>query len=240
MNCRSKYSREAGRGTESMQKRIGILGGTFNPVHIGHLMLAEWAADFLALEQVWLMPAGMSWDKNGPDRLPGKERLRMTELAIRDNDRLRCSDLEIRRGGYTYTYETMEELNKLFPEVRFYFILGADCLFSLKSWKHPERLFGSCSLAAAVRDDISRRALEERKAELLAEFGGEICLLPFLRLPVSSSEIRARVRAGKSIRYLVPEAVRAYIMERGFYGESGEVSEKAAQEDGEGAGCQTI
>lgn len=223
-----------------MGKRIGIVGGTFDPVHIGHLMLAEWASDFLALEEVWMMPAGMSWEKAGSDRLSGKERLYMTKLALQGNERLRCSDLEIRRGGYTYTYETMEELTEQFPETKFYFIMGADCLFSLKNWKHPDRLLKSCSLAAAVRNDISWSAMEEKRAELLTEFGGEICLLPFLQIPVSSSGIRERVRTGKSVRYMVPESVWAYIMERGFYRESVEVSEKAEKESKKSAGCQTV
>ncbi|MCM1027483.1 MAG: nicotinate-nucleotide adenylyltransferase [Roseburia sp.] len=225
-----------------MRRQIGILGGAFNPVHIGHLLLAEQAADYLGLDEVWMMPTGISPEKAGssPDRLSGEERLYLTELAVRDNDRLRCSDQEVRRDGYTYTYETMEELAEKFPEAKFYFLLGADCLFSLEKWRHPERILKSCSLAAAVRNDVPWEAMEEKRDELLAKFGGEICLLPSAQIPVSSTEIRERIRTGRSIRYLTPEPVWAYIMERGLYRESGKVFEKAEKENQKGTGRQKV
>lgn len=223
-----------------MRKRVGILGGTFDPVHIGHLLLAELAADYLELDEVWMIPAGMSPDKSGTDVLPGEERLYMTKLALRDNPRICCKDFEVRRGGCTYTYETMEELAERFPDTKFYFILGADCLFSLENWKHPDRLMESCALAASVRDDITRADMKKKRLELLAEFGGEIRLLPTFRISLSSSEIRERVRAGQSIRYMVPEQVRLHILERGFYRESDKAIEKTEKEDGKGTGCQKI
>lgn len=200
-------------------RKIGIVGGTFNPIHLGHLMLAEWAADALSLDEVWLMPTGVSCQKVGTDCLPGSERLYMAQLAVRDNPGIRCLDLEVRREGFTYTFETMEELNTKFPDVQFYFVVGADCLFSLENWKYPGRIFRGCTLAAAVRDGLSWTAMEQKRAELLAKFGGEILLIPFVHMSISSSEIRERVRTGKSIRYMVPEDVRVYIVERGLYRE---------------------
>lgn len=223
-----------------MRKRVGILGGTFDPVHMGHLLLAELAADYLELDEVWMIPAGTSPDKSGTDILPGEERLYMTELALQDNPRLHCKNFEIRRGGFTYTYETMEALAKRFPDTKFYFILGADCLFSLENWKHPDRLMESCALAASVRDDITWADMKKKRLELLAEFGGEIRLLPSFQISLSSSAIRERVRAGQSIRYMVPEQVRLHILERGFYRESDQAFEKTEKEDGTGAGCQKI
>ena len=135
-------------------RKIGILGGTFNPIHTGHLLLAEWAMEALLLEEVWLIPTGISYRKSQTNVLPGDERLYMTRLAAGENDRLRCLDLEVRREGYTYTWETLEQLQAANPDVRFFFILGADCLFSIEHWKNPEKIFQCCALAAAVLNCI--------------------------------------------------------------------------------------
>lgn len=198
-------------------RKIGIIGGTFNPIHTGHLLLAEWAMDEAGLEEVWVIPAGLTRGKAETDILDGGERLHMAELAVQDNPRMHCMDVEIRREGYTYTYETLEELQALYPEAKFYFIAGADCLFSIEKWKCPEKLFQRCTLITAVRDGASVEAMEEKRKELLERFGGEIILLPFVRMSISSSEIRQRSAEGKSIRYMVPESVRNYIEEKGFY-----------------------
>lgn len=198
-------------------RKIGILGGTFNPIHVGHLMLSEWALDAAALDEIWLIPSGIPYQKTGQSILPGTERLYMAELAVRENARMRCLDMEIKKEGYTYTCETLESLKEEFPDAEFYFISGADCLFTMENWKHPERIFQNCTLIAAVRSDVSMERMEEKRKELLERFGGEILLLPFLRMSISSSEIRQRVTEGKTIRYMVPENVRNYIEAKGFY-----------------------
>lgn len=200
-------------------RRIGIMGGTFDPIHVGHLMLAQWALDALSLDEVWLIPTGMSYMKASRQILPGEERLYMTELAIRDNARFKCLDLEVRREGYTYSYETLEELRSRYPEDDFYFIVGADCLFAIEEWKFPERIFGCCTLVAAVRGESNLSKMEIKRLELMQKFcpRREIVLLPFISMSLSSTEIRERVRQGKSVRYLVTDSVLAYIMEKGFY-----------------------
>lgn len=147
------------------------------------------------------------------------DRLKMTELAAKKNEHFRCLDLEIKRNGYTYTYETLEELVQTYPEDEFYFILGADCLFTLETWKYPERILECCKLIAAVRDEASMEEMRAKKAELEHRFGGEILLLPFVRLSLSSTEIRERIKQGKSVRYMVPDSVLAYIEEKGLYRE---------------------
>lgn len=201
-------------------RRIGIMGGTFNPIHVGHLMLAEWAMDAMNLDQVWMIPAGMPYMKAGQEILPGAERFRMTQLAVRDNHRLKCLDIEIRREGYTYSYETLEELRKRYPEDEFFFIVGADCLFTIETWKAPERIFASGTLVAAVRGGNTLSELERKKDELKKRFCTEnIRLLPFLQMSISSTEIRERIRRKESVRYLVPDNVLAYIKEKGFYRE---------------------
>lgn len=198
-------------------RKIGIMGGTFNPVHMGHLLLAEWAMDAAELEEVWFIPAGAPYKKSGLKILPGRERLRMTELAVADNPRFRCLDVEVKRPGYTYTYETLALLQSEHPDASFYFIAGADCLFSIETWKNPEKILSGCTLLAAVRDVSSMEEMEKKREALLARFGGSILLMPFLRMSVTSTEIRERIRGGRSVRYLVPQETLTYIEEKGFY-----------------------
>lgn len=199
--------------------KVGIMGGTFDPIHVGHLMLAEWAADAACLDRVLFLPTGYSYMKNGRDILPGEERLRMVELAVWGNERLKGHDLEIRRSGYTYTYETLEQLKKLYPEDQFYFIEGADCLFAMETWKYPEKIFENCTVVAAVRGDVSMEQLEKKKQELNRIYGANILLLPFMQLSISSTEIRERIQAGLSVRYMIPDSVLTYIEGKGFYRE---------------------
>ena len=198
-------------------RKIGIMGGTFDPIHVGHLLLAEWARDAVTLDEVWFVPTGQSYMKSDRDVLPAMERLHMVSLAVAENKHLKCCDLETLREGYTYSYETMEQLNLMYPEDKFYFIEGADCLLSMEHWKYPERLFASCTIIGAVRGDVKIEELEIKKNELTERYGANILLLPFLQLSISSSNIRERVREGLSIRYMVPDNVAVYIEEKGFY-----------------------
>ncbi len=198
-------------------EKIGIMGGTFNPIHLGHLMLAEWAMDEAGLEEVWMIPTGLSYMKAG-QRIPdGEVRLQMTLLAADGNPRLRCLDTEIRREGYTYTYETLELLKEQYPENKFFFIIGADCLFTLETWKYPGRILRNATLLVAARNGISLEEMEGKRGELLERFGGEILLMPFVSISLNSTEIRNRIRKGKSVRYMVPDKTLSYIKEKGLY-----------------------
>lgn len=199
--------------------RIGIMGGTFNPIHIGHLMLAEQALESAHLDQIWMIPTGCSYlkTKEGITVLPGTERYDMVQRAIADNDRFRCLDIEIKRPGNSYSYETMEQLQKEYPEDRFFFICGADCLYTIEYWKCADRLFAACTVLAAVRGDADIADMQEKIDALEKKFGAQIRLLPFRRIEISSSEIRERRRKGLSVRYLVPDAVRVYMEEKGLY-----------------------
>lgn len=200
--------------------KIGIMGGTFNPIHIGHLTLGQWAMNELNLDEVWFIPTGISYQKEKLQVLPGEERLHMTELAIADNVAFKCLDMEVKREGYTYSYETMEQLKRQYPEDTFYFIVGADCLFAIENWKYPEKIFESCILAAAIRGKASLGEMEKKKTQLEARFNGKVVLFPFSKLEISSTEIRSRVHEGKSIEHMVPEKVKKYIEEKGFYRET--------------------
>lgn len=198
-------------------KRIGLMGGTFNPIHIGHLLLAEWARESEELDEIWFIPTGCSYMKSGTDVLPARERFKMTCLGIAGTPYMKALDLEVERDGYTYTFETLEELRAEYPAYHFYFIFGADCLFSIERWKYPERIFANSSIIAAIRGDTAMEAMEEKKQELQDRYHANIKLLPFLQMNISSTMIRERVSRHQSIHLLVPDAVISYIEEKGFY-----------------------
>ncbi len=198
-------------------KKIGIMGGTFNPIHIGHLILAERALDEKDLDEVWLIPTGCSYMKKDIDVLPGEERYAMTKLAITDHKKMKCLDIEIRRKGYTYSYETLELLKKEYPNYSFYFIFGADCLFTIEKWKYPERIFNHCKIIAAVRNGASVTEMELKRAELEQKFQAQIELLLFPNLEISSTDLRERIRLGKSVNYFIPKEVISYIEKNHFY-----------------------
>lgn len=182
-------------------------------------MLAEQALESAHLDQVWMIPTGCSYlkTKEGISILPGTERYDMVQLAIADNDRFRCLDIEIKRPGNSYSYETMELLHREYPEHLFYFICGADCLFTMEQWKCADRLFAACEIIAAVRGDADMKGMQEKISQLEKHFSAKIQLLSFRRIEISSSEIRARRSKGLSVRYLVPEAVGKYMEEKGLY-----------------------
>lgn len=204
--------------------RIGIMGGTFNPVHMGHLLLAEAAREAFSLDEVWFVPTGYSYMKGARQSLENmplpEERLEMTRLAVQDNVCFRCMDIEVRRQGATYTYETMEELRAAYPEKEFFFLIGADCLYTIENWREPERIFRACELVAAVRQGADIADMQRKIAQLKSRFGARITLLPFRNLEISSTEIRKCVREGRSIRYMTPQPVISYIETKGFYRET--------------------
>lgn len=204
--------------------RIGIMGGTFNPIHNGHLMLAECARQECNLDEVWFIPTGFSYMKDvkaaGRDAqgIPtGADRLEMTELAIESNPYFSCLDIEVRREGATYTCETLEELCSEYPQNRYFFICGADCLYTIETWKNPDRIFQSCTLIAAVRGDADQDEMRDKISELSSRYGAEIILLPFRNLQISSTEIRERVGKRLSVRYMLPDAVIQFIEAKEFY-----------------------
>ncbi len=198
-------------------EKIGIMGGTFNPIHMGHLLLAQWAMEEAGLNGVIFMPTGNSYMKDKIEMLPGSERLAMTRLAIHGRECFSCSDLEVKRGGNTYTYETLESLQCMYPRARLYFIVGADCLFSIENWYRPDKIFRHCTLLAASRDGAPMEMLEEKRRELAKHHGADILLMAFPNMEISSTDIRRRCREGRSIQYLVPDRVREYIAQNHFY-----------------------
>lgn len=197
--------------------KIGIMGGTFNPVHTGHLLLAQTAYNEADLDKVMFLPSGISYMKKNTNVLEAAHRLKMVELAIMDNPAFFASDMEIKREGNTYTCDTLLQLKEEHPQNHYYFILGADSLFSIESWKHPQIIFENCTILAAVRNGVSKVHMQEKCKELTARFVADIKLLSFPETDISSTEIRALCAREKNIRYRVPEQVRMYIEENGLY-----------------------
>lgn len=202
---------------EEPMKKVGIMGGTLNPIHIGHLVLAERAMEEMQLDEIWIIPTGCSYMKAGQDIVSGEERFTMASMAVAGHERMKCLDIEIKRSGYTYSYETLEQLRAEYPTYSFYFIFGADCLFTIENWKYPQRIFANCSVIAAARNGASTVDMEDKIQQLQQRFGAQITLLRFPNLEISSTELRERIRLGKSVKYLLPDNVISYIKEKGFY-----------------------
>lgn len=201
---------------DSRKKKLGIMGGTFNPIHNGHLLLAEMARDELKLDQVLFMPSGNSYMKDSASIVSKKDRIQMTALAISDNPYFKLSLLETERQGATYTCDTLTELRELMPEHDLYFILGADSLFSIDRWKNPEMIMQNCVLTASVREG-SLKDIEEKAEDLKERFRARIHLLPERNIDISSTEIRRRLKEGRSVKYMLPDQVLHYIRENNLY-----------------------
>ncbi len=195
--------------------RVGVLGGTFNPPHIGHLICAQEACVQLALEQVMFIPARIPPHKPVEEE-PGPEyRLELCSAAVAGDTRFAVSDLELKRDGPSYTVDTLMELHSIAPDNDLFLIVGGDIAAGLADWHQPERVLSLATLAVAKRRGTPREAIDSTLARLP---GGE--RTQFFRMPsigVSSTLVRERVNAGLPIRYLVPEAVENYIAEKELY-----------------------
>ncbi len=196
------------------------MGGTFNPIHQGHLILAEEARNYCKLDKILFIPSGHSYMKNANEIADSHTRLIMTGLAIEDNKYFELSSIETEREGASYTYETLAILKNNHPECDFYFILGADNLFSIEKWRQPEDIFNSCKLVATVRGDKNIEDIQKKAEELSQKYHAEVILLPSRNIEISSTEIRKRLGEGKSIRYLVPEKIYHYIQSNKLYTEN--------------------
>ena len=195
----------------------GILGGTFDPIHIGHLIAAEEARVTLGLSEVLFMLAGQPWLKNDRAILAAENRVEMVRLAIASNPHFKLSTMEVERPGESYSVDTLEELHRRYgPDRRWFFILGADSLLTLPQWKHPGRLVQLCHLVVVNRPDFPYRDMATLE-ETIPGVSRHVTLMDMPEIGISSTDIRERVSQGRSIRYLVSPGVENYILEHGFY-----------------------
>ena len=201
------------------RQRIGILGGTFDPIHYGHLGSARAALCALELDEVWLMPTGRSYFKTRLNKLVSEpeHRLAMTKLAAEGVPGFKVSDMEMHRSGDTYTADSLAILKERFPDTDFYYIVGADTLIHMGTWHDPEGVFSRCIVAVVTRSDTKAEVLEAAIRELKERFAARIVPVVIPNIDISSSEIREKVAAGESISELVPPAVEAYIHAHGLY-----------------------
>jgi nicotinate-nucleotide adenylyltransferase len=199
--------------------RLGVFGGSFDPVHYGHLVLAETCREQCRLDEVWFVPAATPPHKQDRPMTPGRLRLEMLQLAIGGTDGLLASAIEITRGGVSYTVDTLQEIQRQKPEAQLFLLLGADSLCDLPTWREPARI---CELAIPV---VVRRAGSPppdlnilrplMTAERWAAANGSQVAMPILDL--SGSELRQRVADGRSIRFRTPRAVEKFIETHGLY-----------------------
>lgn len=194
---------------KNKRKRIGIFGGTFNPLHLGHLIVAEHVQSFLSLDTIYFVPSFISPHKGRGEETLASHRMKMVRLAIRGNKRFACSDLEIKQRGTSYTYRTIESFYKIFPDDRLFLLIGVDNFTKFSTWRYPDRICDKATLVVMSRPAHAPAAG--------TQFAGAAKFVDVPDIEISSTNIRGRIKQGKSIRYLVPELVHRYIIEHGIY-----------------------
>jgi nicotinate-nucleotide adenylyltransferase len=200
-------------------KRIGIIGGSFDPVHTGHLIIAQDAVERLGLAEVIFIPAAIPPHKQHLRQADAKHRLNMLRLAVGADVRFSVSDIEVQRGGLSYTIDTVRELKALHPDAELILLVGSDTLVDLHNWYEPEELLSLCEVVTFLRpgedsiDEIAEKVKlpTNQKERLLGN------VRETHRVEISSTEIRMRIMEGLGIRYLVPPEVEIYIYEHGLY-----------------------
>lgn len=198
------------------KKHIGIMGGTFDPIHYGHLVTAETVYDAFDIEKILFIPTGNPAHKSVS--LGTNHRLEMTKLAIAENEKFELSTIEVDRAGNTYTVDTIEELKtQLDADTTIYFIMGADSVHQLKQWKDAKRLLSLCEFIGVTRPGYDKKGVEQAVADLNKTYGAKIHFLEVPALDISSSDIRDRIQNKMSIRYLLPDCVIAHINQFQLY-----------------------
>ena len=200
--------------------KVGIMGGTFDPIHIGHLIIAEEVRQGLGLDEVLFIPTGQPWMKEGRALSEGRHRLTMVRIAVASNPHFRVSSVEIDHPGPTYTVDTLTNVQKeITDQGQCYFILGTDSFCSFPQWKEPERILELCTLVVVGRPGYPDSGSAQRDPSLYTT-EDRVIFLPVPWLEVSGTDIRRRVARDRSIRYLTPEQVEQYIYDNGLYSDA--------------------
>lgn len=199
--------------------KIGIMGGTFDPVHNGHLMLGHAAYKAFSLDQIWFMPNGNPPHKKSETiKSTAEDRMKMTSLAIAPFPEFVLQPYEALRAEVSCSYQTMEHFSKIYPDDEFYFIIGADSLMAIETWIHPERIFPTCTILATYRNEVKTKEEMNRQIQYLSEkYHAKIRLLETSLMPVSSHELRASLQSGDSVSEYMPAAVCSYIKQHHLY-----------------------
>lgn len=200
------------RASQSKKPRVGVMGGTFDPIHHGHLVAASEAAHRFGLDEVVFVPTGEPWQKAGKKISPAEDRYLMTVIATASNPRFTVSRVDIDRAGPTYTIDTLKDLRAVYPGAELYFITGADALSSIMSWHDWEQMF---ELAEFV--GVTRPGYELTEDMLPTEIRERVHLLEIPAMAISSTDCRARAAEGRPVWYLVPDGVVQYIAKHRLY-----------------------
>lgn len=195
--------------------KIGIFGGTFDPIHYGHLNMAESLREDVGLSKVIFIPTAVSYHKAGESE--AELRYEMLKLATEGNSSFEVSDIEIKRGGDSYTYETMRELREIYPNSELYFFVGSDILSNLERWKNADKLLKEVKFVIAMRPNYVDESHVSKIDVLRKTYNAAIETVHAPMLDLSSTEIRARIAERKSVRYMIPDAVREYIEANHLY-----------------------
>ena len=199
------------------------MGGTFDPIHIGHLILGEKAYEQLDLEKVLFMPSGNPPHKKfRQGRASDEERTAMVRLAIADNPHFELSLVEMHEKGYTYTFHTLEMLRKDHPDTDYYFIIGADSLYTFHSWMEPQRICDACTLVVATRNHTPVEELDREIGRVREDYHAQVIRLDTMNIDISSRMIREWIGNDKSVRYYIPDPVIQYINDKQIYRTTGE------------------
>lgn len=199
--------------------KIGILGGTFNPIHLGHIQLALTAYNELKLDTIWFMPSKNPPHKDNKQIICEENRVDMIQLAISKYDKFELSTIELERSGTTYTSHTLEYLHDNFPKDEYYFIVGADSIFNIESWNRPHILFRLAHFVVAVRDNIDINLLQEQCTYLIDKYAANISIIHMNKIDISSSYIREQYSNQNEYNYTkyVDTSVHDYIIREGLY-----------------------
>lgn len=198
-------------------KKVGIMGGTFNPIHFGHLFLAENAYEQVGLDEILFMPTKNPPHKQKTDIISDEHRINMVSLAIEDNSHFSLSTIELEREGTTYTADTLAQLKHENPDNDYYFIVGADSFFDMPEWKTPKTIFDLSTILVAGRDHVKVEKLEKQLEYFKSNYNARIVILDMPTIQFSSVKIRERILYNKSIRYYVPDKVTTYIRDNHLY-----------------------
>ncbi len=197
-------------------RKVGIMGGSFDPIHLGHLVVANEVLNIYKLDEIIFVPTGNPPHKNGL-KADSFHRLLMVNMAVLSNDKFKVSDFEINNTEKSYTLNTLREFQKIYANTEFYFITGTDAVIDLANWYEPEEILKLCTFIAVSRPGNSIDHVNNKISEIQKEYGGNIELLQVPMLQISSTNIRERFKTGISAKYLLPETVEQYIIKNNLY-----------------------
>jgi nicotinate-nucleotide adenylyltransferase len=200
-----------------MPMKIGLMGGTFNPIHLGHLLISEYIRTNFPLDKIIFIPSGNPPHKEYDDIVSSQHRLNMVVLATQENPYFEVSKNEIERQGKSYTVDTLMEFKDIYPNDELYFIIGEDSLYNLRNWKDPEKLFCIINFIVIGRNNLEDKNMLTKISELNVKYGATIHYIDGPIIQISSTDIRNNIKNFQSIKYLVPETVEKYIIDNKLY-----------------------